>query len=211
MADLIPVYSAADLMQAQMLRDELDERGIAAWIINEALAGGAGELPLGWSSSPRVVVAQEDVPKAREIAVAFDRAFAGRRRTTVPEKESAAPVVDQDPWPRCPMCASRRRATCRICGTSGTDFPRGYQVQGDDSEPGALIVVCPMCDEPFAPRFYKHCEHCSYEFEDGIDVPRPAQPIEELRTDMRRIWLVLAGMALLGLATVGYLFWLDRQ
>lgn len=206
MADLVPIYTAADLVQAQLLRDLLAEEDIDAWIINEALSGAVGEIPAGWSSSPRIVVSQTDVESARAIALAFDQ-----RKPTAALRVSEAndPVVDADTWPRCIMCAHRRLAVCRFCGHAGEDFPIGY-AGPDPSAQTPLRLVCPTCDEPFTPRFYKVCEHCGYEFEDGIELARPHRSAEEMQGDMTRVWIVIWGMALLFVILGIYLWWVMR-
>lgn len=210
MGDLVPIYSAANLVQAELLREELAQQGISAWIINEALSGAVGEVPPGWSSNPRVVVATEDAERARELALAFEqqaRAAASARST---KPEYISPVVDQDAWPRCPVCGEKRLAVCRICGTAGTTFPPAYQPGHADAE-RPLMVVCPTCDEPFVPRFYKECEHCNYEFDEGVSFPKPVPDEELLKSDLRRVWLVIGGMAALFAASGLYLAWLMSQ
>lgn len=212
MGDLVPIYSAADAVQAQLLKEQLALRDIDAWIINEALSGAVGGLPPGWSSNARVVVASADAEKAREIAMDFDRNQVERLHAAK-EPPEPAPVVDLDDWPRCLMCGERRLAVCRFCGTAGTHFPLAYQGPGrvghDEAAP-PLSVVCPTCDEPFVPRFYKECEHCGYEFEDGVPVPHPTGDHEILREDLTRVWILLGGMLLLFVACGVYLWWLMR-
>lgn len=205
MSDLVPIYSAANLIQAKLLRDALEEEGIDAWVINEALAGGVGELPAGWSSSPRVVVARENAEAARQLALAFER----RAPQLAIGADQDSQVVDAEPWPRCVMCGQRRLAVCKYCGHAGVDFAIGYQ--GPSSAiGGALQVVCPTCDEPFRPRFYKLCEHCGYEFDDGVELPRPTRSVEEVGADLTRVWVVIGGMLLLFVGIAGYFAWIMR-
>jgi len=213
--DLVTIYAAADLMQAQQLRDQLAERGIESWLSNEALAGAAGELPLGWSSSPRVVVATEDGEKAREIAEAFDRQQVSRSqkaRLSHDEEPVTEPIDDEAHlWPHCPVCGERRLAVCKICQTARTDFPLAYGGAAQDvAGVRRMMVVCPTCDEPFYPRYYKLCEHCGFEFEDGAEVPQPRSEQGVSAPIRGRVWAVLVGTLLAGLVIGVYLWWLFR-
>lgn len=208
---LVPIYTAENLAEAQLLRNWLAERGISAWIINEALSGGVGGLPAGWTSSPRVVVSSDDAPKARDIALAFDQGLAVSRQGA-PDAPHDPAAYDQGPllaWPYCPVCSERRLAVCPYCGTASTSFPQGFDFTPrdadalDDSPP---MVVCSMCDEPFRPEFYKHCEHCGYEFEDGVVVDEPLSD-EDLTRSRVREWQVmgmLIALLILGLLYLGY-------
>src|SRR5438067_13769821 len=67
------IYSAASTQQAHLLKGRLLERGIVARVVNDSLQMAGGELPLGWTAAARVIVAEEDGPKARRIAEDFDR------------------------------------------------------------------------------------------------------------------------------------------
>lgn len=206
MADLVPIFTAANLMQAQLLRDALADEDIDAWIINDALSGAVGELPVGWASSPRVVVSRDDAETARAIALEFEK-----KPSSAPVAgayvEPAESVVDADAWPRCLMCAHRRLAVCRFCGHAGDDFPIGYAGPAGAADDAPLQLVCPTCDEPFTPRFYKVCEHCGYEFEDGIELDRPRRTVEEMQGDLTRVWIVIGGMIGIFAAIGVYLWW----
>ena len=65
--NLVEVYRARNTPTAYMLKGALEDAGIRTVIEGELLQGVLGEIPLGWSSSPRVLVESRDVPKAREI------------------------------------------------------------------------------------------------------------------------------------------------
>lgn len=43
---MVPVYDAANLIDAHLVRHALEDAGIPVFIRGEALTGGAGELPL---------------------------------------------------------------------------------------------------------------------------------------------------------------------
>ena len=62
------IYRAKNLQEAYLLRNALEEQGIRAMVTNEVLQGGSGVDIVGWPTLPRVVVAEEDSARAREIA-----------------------------------------------------------------------------------------------------------------------------------------------
>lgn len=59
------VYQAANNVEAHMLVHMLEQSGLRAHVEGEHLQSGAGELPVG--NLVAVVVADEDVPKARQV------------------------------------------------------------------------------------------------------------------------------------------------
>src|SRR5690242_768447 len=75
------IYSAASTQQAYLLRGLLEDEGIAAHVVNDAMQIAGGELPLGWNSAARVVVSESDAVRAREFAEEFDRQTAHRDET----------------------------------------------------------------------------------------------------------------------------------
>jgi hypothetical protein len=67
MSDPVVVYVARDFPQAHLLRVALEAEGIEAFVQNEDLRAAAGDLPLGWSTAARLLVAAEDEARAREV------------------------------------------------------------------------------------------------------------------------------------------------
>lgn len=63
----VEIYRAANVSEAHAARLALESAGIRARVEGEVLQGAMGELPLGWSTSPRIIVAIEDADNAREI------------------------------------------------------------------------------------------------------------------------------------------------
>ncbi len=77
-----------------------------------------------------------------------------------------------------------------------------------DHEEDQLVLMCPMCDEPFLPAFPKTCAWCGHEFEDGVDIPNPEYfPPEEIGPRVAAISLGI--FALLG-GVVFYFYMLVR-
>lgn len=93
-------------------------------------------------------------------------------------------------WPNCPECDHPRLAMCPYCKMSGDHFPDAYggppppPIEGKvAANPQETLdrsreryVICPTCDEPFVPRFFRRCTWCNYDFGEGVEPPEPAAP-----------------------------------
>src|SRR5262249_7433866 len=69
--ELVELYRACGLPEAQALYFRLEEAGISARIDNEMLQGVVGEVPAGWMTAPRVLVLQRDLEAARRVLQEF--------------------------------------------------------------------------------------------------------------------------------------------
>jgi putative signal transducing protein len=201
----IVIYSAANVQQAYLLKGLLEERGIAAWVVNDAMQIAGGELPLGWTAAARVVVSEQDADEARRFAMDFDHQTA-HPVAGEDERKEAPPADEWSDWPLCPQCQSRRSARCAICGTSGKRFPLADVQQLDDGE--RVLLYCATCDDHFLPEWFRLCPSCGHDFGEGVEVERPAGPKAPLNA---RAWLVLAGMLAGCAVVVAYLLWLFSQ
>jgi hypothetical protein len=66
----------------------------------------------------------------------------------------------------------------------------------DDEERRArpsLLLICPTCDEPFKPRFLRHCEWCNHDFGTGLETPQTVATAERSEFNSR-IAIVAAGI-----------------
>src|SRR5262245_60747790 len=124
------IYSAASTQQAYLLKGLLEQEGIAASVVNDAIQLAGGELPLGWTSAARVVVPEENAAAARALAVQFDQETA--HESTSDDLADGEPLADWSDWPRCPNCNQRRSARCPVCGASRTDFLLADLQDGND-------------------------------------------------------------------------------
>ncbi|HEV3022391.1 MAG TPA: DUF2007 domain-containing protein, partial [Pirellulales bacterium] len=124
------IYTAANVQQAHLLKNLLDEAGIPATVANEALQGAAGEVPLGWATSARVMVSDDRAAESRRIAEEFDAKLATAARlarspqpmgsTSAESRQGptgAEPLTSRDDIadelaaqrrPRCPQCGRPR-------------------------------------------------------------------------------------------------------
>lgn len=78
------IYQAANNVEAHMVVHMLEQSGVQAHVQGEHLQSGAGELPLG--NLVAVAVADEDVPKAREVIREWEATIAA------PDPAAGAPA-----------------------------------------------------------------------------------------------------------------------
>jgi len=202
--DLKVVYVAGTIQEAHLLRNHLEENGIRATVTNAVLEGGAGVDIVGWPTSARVAVGEEDAAAAREIAVQFDRAFREHANAESPEEEaedsagqpgqsSDVSRTDAPPpsRPRCPQCNVLRITKCPACGSSGPDFPLADRFTSQDDDASVPLLLWPECDEPFAPEYASECEWCGHKFQEGF-----APVVPEQRFDLSPGLLAVVALAL---------------
>lgn len=209
----VVIYSAANRLQAGLLRQMLEEHGIQSLVVNDGLSGEGGELPLGAATAPRVVVAARDAEVARELALRFERQVSARGEFA---PNGLPDLIDDSQrtlgfWPQCPDCARKRTTICPYCGTSGVDFPWADEGDLADESP-ELWLECPVCDSAYDPDYLVRCEWCGHCFPSGIQPP--SEPA--LRTHFVAPWnprlLAVALSATALLAILGlYFAWLVRK
>jgi hypothetical protein len=67
------------------------------------------------------------------------------------------------------------------------------------------LLLCPTCDEPFTPAYFRRCESCGYEFSDGVEIPVAHGGKEPFNW---RIAYAMYVMVLLVAGLIVYLLWL---
>ncbi len=123
----------------------------------------------------------------------------GGRKIMPEEDESEEPQAERKAvdWPTCRHCRRPRQTSCPICQTAGNQFPEAFLPDRENtapevaSEPARLYVLCPTCDEPFAPQFLARCEWCGHRFRDGRETPPPSpvtSPFEDLNPPCGFCW-----------------------
>lgn len=199
-SELVEIYRARNGVEAALLRDRLGELGITAFVTNDNLNAGKIDL-LGFPTDPAVLVHAADAQVARQIAEAFEDGLG--------QPVSAEGQLEEtSDWPLCPACGKRRMTSCPACQCAGTDFPPGDlpPPEAGDAAPVAApapILICPRCDEPFAPRYLPRCEWCAHVFD-----PEAAAQEPELLADAtvtHRVGIVLTILAILAAGLVAYL------
>jgi len=197
------IYSAANTQQAHLIKGLLEQQGIQAWVVNDAIQIAGGDLPLGWTAAARVVVSDENAEEARQFAEEFDLVTAHESSDEETfEPQRLQPWPD---WPLCPSCGERRSARCHVCGASGSVFPLADIVETDAGHD--VLLKCDDCDDLIKPQWYRLCARCGHDFGSGIEVGQSAKRLIEFD---RRGAVVLAVLAAGAMFLIGYFFWLFR-
>lgn len=101
-AELVEVYSASDIAEAHFVQSLLENAGIKARVVGDALSGLP---PLGEQVAPRVWVFQSDEAVAKELIAEYE--LVHRR----PHPEDDAPA---ETW-KCPNCGEEVEAEFELC------------------------------------------------------------------------------------------------
>lgn len=220
------VYKAGNAQQAAILTNILSDAGIDATVTNIALTGASGEVPMGWSSAPCVMVREEDLAAARAIAEQFDSDISSKKSVAATNDEidddelAEKDELDRDPtWPPCPRCNAVRRGKCPNCDAFDAYYsPAEYMLVdrkehvGSDGGTESFEVdsppdhyMCTICDEAVIPEPLRLCDRCGYDFGDGLELTVPEKP--PLNLAVALTFVVLGAMALGG---VIYVFVITR-
>ena len=99
------------------------------------------------------------------------------------------------------------KASCgcgHSCGaeaaTEQTALEPELESDGDDEE-DRLVLMCPMCDEPFLPEFPRQCAWCDHEFPDGYE---PDEIVHSTLQADSRVVISIIGLLILLALVVGY-------
>lgn len=130
--ELVELFRARDLCEAHVIRMALEEAGIPAAVEGEFLQGALGDLPVGWTTSPRVMVQASQLEAARKIVgqtTALSDSPTGADRLSPRQPEAVVENPTEETC--CLACGSAmgESDTCLACGWS-------YQCQ----EPAELVV-----------------------------------------------------------------------
>ena len=193
---LTTIFTAVTPVQARMLQNLLDDEGIQAYLVNDALQAAVGEVPFGWTTAVRVAVSSAHAEQARALAEGFESRLSHQPPAGYAETSDAVATL----WPACPQCRQPRTAVCPWCGTAGTQFPAADLEPADATgQHHAERWLCPTCDEPVEGRFLRWCEWCNHDFGTGVHVPAPAakQADDKLNPRLALSALALAGLVIL--------------
>ncbi len=198
------IYSAANAQQAHLIKGLLEQQGIAAWVVNDAIQIAGGDLPLGWTAAARVVVSEENARQARQFAEEFDLATA--HEPTDEDTLEPEPLQQWADWPTCLACGERRSARCLVCGASGANFPLADIVETDSGHD--VLLKCDDCDDLIQPQWFRLCARCGHDFGSGIEISQAPKPFIDLD---RRGAIVLAALLAGAAVLLAYFFWLFRR
>lgn len=65
--DLTVVFRAGHPMEAHMVANFLNEAGVPATVDGDYLTGALGDIPMGWTTAPRVLVFEKNAVAARAL------------------------------------------------------------------------------------------------------------------------------------------------
>ena len=117
-----------------------------------------------------------------------------------------------------PGLGEQAQASSAGCGAGGCDCNDSHDKSADcdsaadDSNPdepadehgedwAKNMLMCHMCDEPFAAEYSHTCTVCGHEFDDGIEIDPPSVPNDQIG---HRAILVVGGLVVIAIATVAY-------
>jgi len=101
--EIVEIYRAASFAEAHAIRLAVEQAGIACVVDGEDLQGALGELPMGWATSPRLLVKSSDAIAARKL---IDAAEVGPHESG---KQSGAATSDSSE-------AAEETLACLACG-----------------------------------------------------------------------------------------------
>lgn len=114
MSELREVYRAKNPLQGGLVIAMLEQNQITARMDGAILSSAGGEIPLGWSTAPKVMVLSEDLERARKIVAEWE---AVRVAKAMAEESSAADSAEakvQAMW-SCPNCEEEVEYEFEMC------------------------------------------------------------------------------------------------
>lgn len=91
---MVPIYDAANSTDAHLVKNLLEQEGIASYIRGEYLQGGLGDIPV--NGMIQVCVDEADVARARAIVEEWNAGAIGLD-DDAPEESAPAPIAAQRP------------------------------------------------------------------------------------------------------------------
>lgn len=134
-SDPIEIYRARNLGEAFALRNLLEANAIPASIENEFLQGALGDLPIGWSTAPRIVVDRAHETVARAIVEEFHRTsepIDSRKETGLRCMACDSPMENHN---TCPACGWSYGVNENVPDVGGSHNDIALQISADASPP----------------------------------------------------------------------------
>jgi hypothetical protein len=110
----VEVYRARNIALAHLLAGLIEQEGIPVQIENDLLQGAVGDIPMGWSTIPRILVEAHNGLRARAIAEEFD----ANQATTHVDSEFGANETDSANCLSCGKPLPEDEDRCPACGWS---------------------------------------------------------------------------------------------
>lgn len=149
--EFVEVFRASHALQAHAIKFELNEAGIPTIIENEALQDAVGDVPGGWTTAPRILVEEAQVPAARAVIEKIDHSRQSNPQLTLKETAmamtagmfgllGAAVVCDisesDDPaeTTRCLACEAFMAESDTTCSSCGWSYAAVAEPKSETSE-----------------------------------------------------------------------------
>ena len=108
--ELVELYRTKGLPEAYALKNAIADAGVLAFVDNELLQGAVGEVPMGWHTTPRILVPAGSRDIARNVLEAFLQEAAA---------SSSSESDEDDLQERCLSCGEvMAEESCPACGWS---------------------------------------------------------------------------------------------
>ena len=114
----VEAYRSAHAVQAHALKYALEDAGIPVIIEGEALQDAVGDIPGGWSSTPRLMVRESQLEAAREIIRQTDRSVQSQQVETT----------------HCLACHAVMSESEEACAKCGWSYSQTDGLEPDDDE-----------------------------------------------------------------------------
>lgn len=121
--NFVEVYRAKHGAQAMLLQQVLEDEGIPTRVEGALLDGAAGELPLGWATSPRLLVEEQNVERARAFLEKADQ-------SEMAEMEAEEAGVTDEETARCLSCGADMPEDVEKCPACGWSYAQGGEPEG---------------------------------------------------------------------------------
>lgn len=172
MNDARSVFTSSRRDEAEAVAELLAAQGVSTRVIpilgDDLMAAVGAGKPLP-SAGFDVLVPSRQQKMAKRLLTRF-AAWRDERSGDSPEaidEEAEEFLEEKAVLEVCPECGRARTTACPWCGTAGAVFAAAYQPPA--AQPAPRLLMCPQCDEPFAPRYLRLCEWCDHSFDDGVD------------------------------------------
>jgi hypothetical protein len=132
----------------------------------------------------------------------------------LPLPPDGLPDADSCRRARTDCCGGQNRAGCSAHGDESDNDEPLLADSASSAAPAdlslaapAVMLVCPICDEAFPPKFFRRCRHCEHDFGSGLELDSGEESAAASHRVVLTILAVLAAMA--GIAV--YLLFLFRE
>lgn len=112
---LVEVYRNSSLPAAHNMRMELEAEGLQVFMDGELLQGGLGDLPLGWATAVRILVAESHAEIAKSTIERIEARILEAAQESPPQGESCL---------ACGHAMKENEIRCPACGWTFLDTPQ---------------------------------------------------------------------------------------